>query len=293
MADRRIALATCAEFPDLDDDDRLLLPALGERGIVGVPTVWDDPSVRWGSFDAVVIRETWDYAERHADFEAWLEEVEPQTTVLNPPRLVRWNLDKGYLGVLASGGVPTVPTRFVQPGGYLRLPTEGQFVVKPTISAGSRETARYDARTHGMQAVGHAQRLLESGRTVMIQPYVDSVDERGETAMVIVGGTFSHAVRKGPLLELGAAPTTGLFAPETIEPLIPSEAERDVADAVLAAMPTSLGEPLYARVDLLHTDRGPVLLDLELTEPSLFLAHGGAAPARLADALLARLDAEG
>ncbi len=286
----RVALATCAEFPQLDDDDGLLLPAFEAVGAHAVPCVWDDPDVDWGGFDAVVLRETWDYTDDPAAFLQWVDRVDRVTRLVNPAKLVRWNMDKGYLGVLASGGLPTVPTRFIEPGGYLRLPTEGQFVVKPTVSAGSRDTARYEARSDGMQAVGHAQRLLEAGRTVMVQPYIDSVDHEGETALLFIAGRFSHAIRKGALLDLGAPPTGGLFAPETIDPRVATEAQHSVAQAALEAIPASLGVPLYARVDLLATDDGPVLLELELIEPSLFLTHGGDAPRRLADAVLRSLD---
>ncbi len=286
----RIALATCADFPQLDDDDGLLPPAFAAAGATAVPTVWDDASIRWSDFDAVVLRSTWDYPDHAAAFTSWLTQVEDTTRLINPARLVHWNMDKGYLGVLASGGLPTVPTSFVQPGGYLRLPTEGEFVLKPTVSAGSRDTARYDARSDGMQAVGHAQRLLEAGRTVMVQPYVHSVDTAGETALLFMGGSFSHAVRKGPLLALGAQPTEELFAAEVIEPRIATSAQQELARAVLQAVPTSLGTPTYARVDLLDTPSGPIVLELELIEPSLFLNHGHGAAERLVAAVLGMIE---
>ena len=146
MAALNIALATCAKFPDLDEDNQLLIPALEDAGASVTPAVWTDTSVSWKSFDAVVIRSTWDYANDYEAFVRWLDKTAERTVLLNPAKLVGWNLDKGYLGVLGAGGIPTVPTRYVQPGGYLRLPTNGEFVVKPSISAGSRDTARYDAR---------------------------------------------------------------------------------------------------------------------------------------------------
>ncbi len=282
----RVALATCAAFPQLDGDDGLLPPAFEAAGVTAVPAVWNDAAVTWSDFDAVVLRSTWDYPDHAAAFTSWLSQVEDTTRLINPARLVRWNMDKGYLGVLSSGGLPTVPTSFVQPGGYLRLPTEGEFVLKPTVSAGSRDTARYDARSDGMQAVGHAQRLLEAGRTVMVQPYVPSVDTAGETALLFMGGAYSHAIRKGPLLALGAQPTQDLFAAESIEPRVATVAQRELAEAVLQAVPPSLGTSTYARVDLLDTPSGPVVLELELIEPSLFLAHGQGAPERLVAAVM-------
>ena len=65
-----VALVTCAEVPDLDPDDRLLLDPLAGQGIHVTAAVWDDPTVDWASFDLVVLRSTWDYAARRDVFVA-------------------------------------------------------------------------------------------------------------------------------------------------------------------------------------------------------------------------------
>lgn len=80
-------------------------------------------------------------------------------------------------------------------------------MVKPSVSAGSRDTARY-AASEMAAARDHVQRLLEAGRTVLVQPYQDSVDIRGATALMFVNGRFSHAARKAALLAVGRPPTT-------------------------------------------------------------------------------------
>jgi O-ureido-D-serine cyclo-ligase len=119
----------------------------------------------------------------------------------------------------------------------------------------------------------------------MLQPYLDRVDHHGETAVVYIGGRYSHAIRKGPLLRLDDGFVSGLFAPEQITPREPDAEERRVAES--AFMACSLDDPLYARVDLIRDDRGlPVVLELELTEPSLFFLHAPEAAGRFADALL-------
>ncbi len=288
----RVGLATCAAFPDLDDDDRLALPAFASRGIEAVPVVWDDPDVDWSALPCVVIRETWDYAERREEFLAWLRRIDTVTTVLNPVDVIAWNTDKRYLRDLAAAAVPVVDTVFLEPGDGGWQPPDAEFVVKPAVSAGSRDTMRYAAGEHDDEAREHVRRLLADGRTVMVQPYLEAVDTIGETALLFVGGQFSHAIRKGPLLERGVAGerVEGLFAQEQIDPRTPSAAEREVADRVLAAVPGGADRLLYARVDLIPDATGqPRLLELELTEPSLFLAHAVGAPDRLADAVAARL----
>ena len=111
-----VALATCREFPLLDDEDRLLLPALAALGIDAMPAVWTDDTVDWASFDAVVLRETWDYSGDRPAFLAWVHRVAAVSQLLNPASVVEWNTDKRYLRDLASAGVPVVPTVFLEPG---------------------------------------------------------------------------------------------------------------------------------------------------------------------------------
>lgn len=201
----------------------------------------------------------------------------------NPPGVVRWNTDKRYLGELDAAGLPVVPTTFLEPGAPIVLP-DGPCVVKPAISAGSRDTASHrDTAT----AAEHVQRLLDDGRVVMVQPYVTDIDADGETALLYFDGAFSHAIRKGPLLTGGAAAVDGLFAPENITPREPRSEERAVGDHVVAEVERRFGRLLYARVDLVGPE--PMVLELELTEPSLFFGHAEGAAERYAAAIRARL----
>jgi hypothetical protein len=279
----RIAIATCSEFTELEEDDRLLLDELPE----GEAVVWDDPAADWAAYDLVVVRSTWDYTERCPEFLAWADRVGPQR-LHNPPAVLRWNTDKRYLADLDAAGLPVVPTTFLEPGSPLVLP-DGPCVVKPVVSAGSRDTARHD---HPRAAAAHAQELLDAGRVVMVQPYLEGVDAAGETALLFFDGVYDHAIRKGPMLLGGAAAVDGLFAPESIAPREPSAEELAVGKLVVAHVATRFGGPLlYARVDLLPTPDGPVLLELELTEPSLFFAHSDGAAARYAEAIRRRVRA--
>lgn len=280
----RLAIATCAALPQLDDDGPALLAALAARGVVAEPAVWTDAAVEWGRFDAVVIRSTWDYAPRRDAFVAWAERVEAETRLVNPASVVQWNTDKRYLAQLAAAGAPTVPLTVVESLDALRLPSDGEFVIKPTISAGSLDTARFGPGEHdGARALAAA--ILASGRAVLCQPYQAGVDDGGETALLFFGGRFSHAIRKGPMLRRGAGLATGLYAEEAITARTPSPAEHAVAAQVLGALPFPV--PAYARVDLVPGDAGPLLLELELTEPSAFLGFAPGAADALAAALIA------
>ena len=283
----RIALVSARAARGLDEDLPPLLAALDQVGLDATVADWDDPEVDWTGFRLALLRSTWDYAERFAEFLAWAERTAKLTTLLNPPPVIRWNTDKHYLRDLARAGVPTVPTQFVEPDEHAAQALAGflsegmtEWVVKPAVGAGSRDAARY-VTGEDRAASEHIQRLLDAGRSVLLQPYLDQVDHHGETALIYFTGRFSHAIRKGPLLRRGGAPTEELFAAEEITARMPGADELLVAERALAALP--FAAPLYARVDLIPSaDAKPCLLELELTEPSLFLAHAPGTAGRLA-----------
>jgi hypothetical protein len=291
MLEPLVALATCRDYAQLDEDDRLVVPELAAWGIRAEPAVWDDPTIDWAAYDLVVVRSTWDYIDHRDDFLAWAAGV---PRLANPLEVLRWNTDKRYLRELATADVPVVPTEWLEPGDDVRLPASGQYVIKPAISAGSRNTGRFDLSDTDQRelAVKHTNALLESGATAMVQPYLDAVDTAGETALLYLAGEFSHAVRKAPLLSGPDTAVDGLFRSEEIAPRNPTAAEREAGEAVLAALPSDLaGNLLYARADLIPDASGnPALLELELAEPSLFLAKEARAAGRFAAAIGTHLD---
>jgi glutathione synthase/RimK-type ligase-like ATP-grasp enzyme len=287
-----IALVTARSARGLDEDEPPLHLALQKADCDVQIAEWDDTNVDWGSFDIALLRSAWDYAERVTEFLSWVEEASKLTHVLNPLPVVRWNTDKHYLAQLAAAGVATVPSTFVEPGAdagqaikkFLEQHDNAELVVKPAVGAGSRDTERH-RRAEVASAVAHVKRLLDANRSVLLQPYLERVDRDGETALMYFEGRFSHAIRKGPLLPPGGAATTGLFAAETITPRVPGADEMRLAQAILAAVPS--GIPLYARVDLIRDDDGaPCLLELELTEPSLFFAHAAGSAEKFTAAVL-------
>jgi hypothetical protein len=272
----RIAVVTARAAVGTDEDDPLLLAALAGVGAEAVVVPWDDRSVKWETYDLAVIRSTWDYALRHNEFLDWARATAAVTRLRNGPDVLAWNTHKAYLAELADAGVPVVPTAVLHRGDDPRLPEEGEYVIKPAVGAGSVETARY-SQAEGDRARSHVRRLLDAGRDVLVQPYQASVDERGETALLFVDGRYSHAAHKGALLHVGGgsgAREGELFAPEQMSATEPSSAELAVAEQALDAAPFDRASLLYARVDLVAgADGNPLLLELELAEPSMFLAH--------------------
>jgi len=287
-----VLLASCAQARGLDDDEPLLLAALSDAGATVAAADWADPTVDWSAASAVVVRSTWDYAPRREEFLAWAGRVEAVTTLHNPATVLAWNTDKRYLGELAAAGHPVVPTAWAAGEAELRTALDtwdGDVVVKPAVSAGARDTARF-APAERDTAAAFAARILGSGRVVMVQPYVTRLDGEGETGLVYLDGAFSHAFGKGALLA-GEPLGPGLFAAETITARTASPAQRAVGDAVLVAVCERTGAvPLYARVDLVPGEDGaPQVLEVELTEPSLNLPVEPEAAQRLAAAITGRL----
>lgn len=293
-AKARIALVSAVAAQALDEDLPPLLAALREAGANAVPVNWDDAQADWAAFDLAVLRSSWDYTARLQEFLGWAQRAAACTTLLNPLSLLRWNIDKHYLQQLSQQGVHTVPSRFVEPGAdaagaldefLATFPGSAELVVKPAIGAGSRDAERH-SRDSVAAIVAHIQRLLDAQRSVLLQPYLDRVDDHGETALIFFAGQYSHAIRKGPLLKRGQASTSALFAPEEITPRTPGDDELQLARQVIAKVPG--GAPLYARVDLIRDTVGaPCVLELELAEPSLFFVHAPGAAARFAASILA------
>ena len=288
----RIALATCAPLADGVPDDRLLLDALRERGADARFAVWSDAAIDWAGYGRVVIRSTWDYTRRRDEFLAWADAVGDR--LRNPPAVVRWNSDKRYLGDLVAAGVPVVPTTFAGPDDP-EPPLDGEVVVKPTISAGARDTGRFGPASHDA-ARALLARLRGQGRTAMVQPYLSTVDQDGETALVFVAGELSHALRKravlapdqeAPLRDDAVGAAEVMWRDDLVDAARANGAELAAAEAVLRFLGHRFGEaPLYMRVDLLADPSGqPVVLEIESVEPALYLSTAPGAAERLADAV--------
>jgi len=234
----------------------------------------------------VVVRSCWDYTTRRDEFLAWAASV---PRLHNSHEVLAWNTDKVYLRQIEAAGVPIIETRWDIADGD-DLGDHAEWVVKPTISAGSKDTARWESPA---DVYAHSAALVAAGRTSMTQPYISSVDEEGETAMLFFGGEFSHAIRKGPILTRGEGIRQDRDGRGENEMRTPTPAQHEVARAALAAVDEVLGQPAdltYARVDLVTgADGSPLVIELELTEPYLFLVLADDGAARLVDAVAARI----
>jgi hypothetical protein len=293
----RVLVASFEGRHETVTDDPLLLGLLQQRGVVAQAQAWTDDAVAWDDADLVWVRTVWDYTFRPQQWQAWL--AARRTYVENPPGLVAWNSDKRYLADLAAAGLPTVPTAYVAPGEPLPV-LRGEVVVKPTVSAGGRDTGRFGPAAHEA-ARGLVAHIGRSGRTAMVQPFLPSVDAHGETAVVLVDGEVSHTLHKRAVLApdevaplrddpLGAA--EAMYDPQLVRAGRAAADELALAHAVLGHVREIVGTtPLQMRVDMVRAADGtPVVLELEAVEPHLYLDQVPGSADRLVDAVLRRLD---
>lgn len=287
-------MVTTAAARGLDVDLPILGAALERAGTQFHVCDWDDPSVDWSLYAAVFLRSPWDYPVRREEFEGWLHAVDRATRLFNPADVVSWNIDKTYLAELAQAGVPVIDTRFVGAVDAASVrdvldELGNDIVVKPSVSNGANNAVRYrDAASDLDEVLRHVARVSTTGTTAMIQAYQPGIDTAGETGMVWLNGEFSHAFRKGPILHEEPDMGNGLFAAEDITARQPTDAEMSVGEQVMSFLGRKFGTPpLYARVDVIPDSSGaPQMMELELVEPSMFLACAPGADDRVADAFL-------
>lgn len=278
----RVAIATSTVAGNDDIDMPTLLDAIRASGMSGEAVAWD-ADCEWDAFDLVVVRSTWDYPWRVAEFLSWVDHVSRRTLLANPAEVICWNLDKRYLLDLAKAGLPIVPTTYLTPGGQLDLP-ECDVVVKPVVSAGARNTGRYRP-TERDNAIKHVRMLHGAGVDAMVQPYLKEIDTMGERALVFFDEKFSHAVRKDAVLQ-----TSGIdndrFPHPNLTRYTPSEPELATAATALRAVCGSRHLLPYARIDMVPGSTGdPVIMEVELIEPNLFMTWSAGAAKRFTAAL--------
>ena len=284
-----------------DHDTPAVIHALDGQGISAVPTVWHDERIDWTAFDAVVIRSPWDYSNRSVEFEDWLQRVAMQTRVFNSPELIGWNLNKRYLDEVQSYAVPIIPTAYCRSLREVETAVESISapwqIVKPTVSAGSRNTGLFrkgDAALYDL-----AEHIIDAGKEVMLQPEIPALSAGQEKALFYFGGQFSHAVTKGALLARGGGFLGGSYQ-ESPRPAVADEQEIALGNQTMAAIREissrhrwaneGANPPVYARFDVVIDEHhGPLLVEAELFEPSLYVHDNPQAARQYAKAIADQL----
>jgi glutathione synthase/RimK-type ligase-like ATP-grasp enzyme len=279
-----LTFATCELLPNLDQDDLATFSILQQRGWQCQPAVWNDPAVDWNNAGLIVLRSTWDYHLQPQAFLRWAQSC--AANLLNEFDLISWNVNKRYLLDLEQRGVSIIPSELIaanSPAGQLdrilAAHNWAEIVIKPVFGASSFGVQKFAIASQLAEAQAHVKELLANA-DALIQPFLPSVSGHGERALSFIDGIYSHCIRKTPFQKMGSehGGQKAIVAPEC---------EIVFAQKVLSTLPK---KPLYARVDLLPgADGEPLLMELELVEPSLFLGFDSLASARFANALERRL----
>lgn len=281
----RIALITCAAWPTLSSSDALLATALQQRGHEVVAVPWNDSDGSGQPVDVAVLRSNWDFHHHLDNFMTWLRgQHDAGVRVINDLQLVEWNANKHYLIDLAARGIAVPRTETIDEVRadvlHTWFATTGcdDAVLKPAWGASGHLVERITADR--VDAAVETVAADSDGRPYIIQEFIPEITD-GELALVYFDGEFSHSVAR--------IPTKGEFRVNsgrggTVQQRDAVDAQvrfgRTVLDA-LASMPT------YARVDLVATATGPVLMEVELNEPALWLDLSNDGADRFAAAVLA------
>ena len=265
-------------------EDQLVLDALSSQGLRCKKVSWSDPNFDWQKTKFALFRTTWDYAERFTVFSDWLLKVSTQTKLINPYELLVWNLDKHYLHDLKRSGINIVETYFIEFGDRRTLAQIHdelgweRTVLKPAISAAAKDT--YSLRKDDLASYEAQYKALIKNEAMMLQPFQDSVIDRGELSLMVMGGEYTHAVLK--VAKPGDFRVQDDFG-GTVHAYEPTKEEVDLAiRSVRACDP----QPMYARVDIVNDNSGkPALSELELVEPELWFRRNQLAAEKLAQVI--------
>lgn len=266
-------------------DDHLLKTALENRGLRVIRKSWADPEFNWKSTRFACFRTTWDYFERFEKFSKWLEVASSQTTFINSIELIKWNMDKHYLSDLNNRDVHTVETLFMEKNDDRSLADISQkfkgeiFILKPAVSGTARHTYKITSDT--LSAHEDIFKALIANESMLLQPFQQYVLLHGEISMIVIGGRFTHAVRKKA--------KDGDFRVQddfggTVHAYQPANEEIEFAEK---AVNTCNPRPLYARVDIIRDNNNRLaIMELELIEPELWFRRNPLAAEMLADEIL-------
>ena len=287
-AARRLAVAASKLYPGIHPDDVHLMQFLRENGLEPTPASWNDPTVDWSGFDAILIRTTWDYFRHYAEFLAWLARIEHLgVPTINPVPLLRWNSDKRYLLQLPVHGVDVIPThvaRAADLGTALSAMQGAHVVIKPTVSGTAWHTVRGIV---GTPALSVAISDLPQQMDYLIQPFLQEIEREGELSLLFFGGTFSHAVRKRPAANDYRVQSEFGGSVEVITPGADVIAAAERALTAVAQLGYQGGS--YARIDGVMSAGRFLIMEIEMIEPALYFGENKEAARRFAEVITQRV----
>ena len=265
-------------------EDQLVISGLSSKGLAVKKVAWTDPHFDWTSTKYALFRTTWDYSEKFDAFADWLMDISIKTRLINSYDLIAWNLDKHYLSDLKRDGVNTVETYFIEPKDTRTLEEIHsnlgwkETVLKPCISAGGKDTVKLSPENIS-EHEDMFTRLI-SNESMMLQPFQNSVIDRGELSLMMIGGEYTHTVLK--MAQSGDFRVQDDFG-GSVQDYTPAHSEIDLA---LQAVKSCGSVPLYARIDIINDNDGNLALtEMELVEPEMWFRRKPGTAEKLAEAV--------
>lgn len=253
-----------------DNEDLVLSELLKKEGYELQLYDWKDKSIDWACFDVVIIKSPWDYFNHKTAFKDWLNQLESlKVKVLNPTAVLKKNIDKHYLKEIAEAGFNVPKSYFTSLGEtvdfehFFELWQTDKIIVKPCISGGAHLT--FSLKKESITDFASQWKTLSQEEEFLIQPFIPEIQTQGEWSLIFLGGTFSHAVLK--TTAAGDFRVQFHFGGNSAL-ATPSENTLTTAQELVKNFAKNC---LYARVDGIETSKGFQLMELELTEPLLFL----------------------
>lgn len=287
----RIGILTCNEFVEkrigdwyseqIYREDDFLSDALQDLGVETERVSWSSQK-DWSKYSSVVFRSVWDYQDKLSDFKLWLESVGKKTELINSYKLIMWNLDKHYLSDFAKAGFLIIPSIYIDKHNYLKsiqysleIFDSEYIVAKPCISAGARNT--FKLNKNSLAGIEYTLGDLIQKEDYILQPFFDEIQDSGEISHIVIGGRFTHSVKKNP--------AKGDFRVQQehggkVSDYTPNQKEIDFAESIVRFCPEP---PLYARVDCVVRNEMNYLMELELIEPELYFRYKPEAALNLAE----------
>lgn len=246
----KIYILTSANYPSGSEDLRALREAVRESGVECEFLLWGESGAKEG--DMLLPLGVWDYSRDYKKFLSWLEEMRDLgARIFNPLSLIQSNINKCYLLELEKKGIPVVPSEFVEDLAKIDLANK---VIKPPIGQSGVGVER-----------GESANPLDYPLGAIVQPFIPSIQEKGEVCLVFFGGKFRYSILRKPK-EWRANSSYGV----SVSAINPKKEWIELGERALEGI-----EYLYARVDIFIE---PLLVsEVELIEPALYLStHKGA-----------------
>jgi glutathione synthase/RimK-type ligase-like ATP-grasp enzyme len=264
----KIGLLTCEKLPELTLADQQLIPELAKHNIIAKAVIWSDKTINWNDFDYLIFRNTWDYFEKEAEFNLWLDQIEKLgIKTLNAIKIIKQNKHKFYLREMEKEGILILPTIFIDKKENLNLaeilPKHWKkAVIKPAFSAGSYLTTVFDASD--VEKTNDEYTKIAQEKELLLQEFIPEIQTLGETSFIFFNKKFSHAVNKKPID--GDFRVQSQFGGKYTL-IQPSQELIDKAQKVVNTFDDKL---LYARVDGIVIDTELHLMEIECIEPDLY-----------------------